>query len=130
MRTDKIPLAKKQAEELRDLIVSKYNLEPIKIRVREISRGFAYYDSRAISIPIWAYLQGQDYFRAYVLHELGHFINYDTTKTYGHNDNFKRIEIDLLSGFGLVPIYKRVYIKALKNDRGDLVWVKKGYEVK
>jgi predicted SprT family Zn-dependent metalloprotease len=130
MRTDKIKEAKPIAEQLRDLIVTKYNLEPIKIRVKEISRGWAYYDSRAISIPIWAYLEGLDYFRAYVLHELGHFINYDTTKTYGHNDNFKRIEKELLAGFGLVPIYKRVYLKALKNDRGDLVWVKKGYEVR
>jgi len=64
------------------------------------------------------------------LHELGHSINYDTTKTYGHNENFKRIEKDLLTGFGLVPIYKKVYLKALKNDRGDTLWGEKGYENK
>jgi predicted SprT family Zn-dependent metalloprotease len=129
MRADKIPLAQKEAGKLRDLIITKYNLNPIKIRVKEIRQGFAYYESRAISIPIWAYLQGQDYFRAYVLHELGHFINYDTTKTYGHNENFKKIEKELLAGFGLVPIYKRVYLKALKNDKGDLVWLKQGYTI-
>jgi len=129
IRTDKIIEAIPIAEQLRDLIVKQYNLEPIKIRVKDIRQGFAYYDSRAISIPIWAYLEGLDYFRAYVLHELGHFINYDTTKTFGHNKNFKRIEKELLAGFGLVPIYKRVYLKALKNDKGDLIWLKKGYTI-
>jgi hypothetical protein len=129
MRADKIPLAQKEAGKLRDLIITKYNLNPIKIRVKEIRQGFAYYESRAISIPIWAYLEGQDYFRAYILHELGHFINYDTMKTYGHNENFKKIEKELLTGFGLVPIYKRVYLKALKNDKGDLVWLKQGYTI-
>lgn len=98
MIAEKIVEAKPIAEQIRDLIVKQYNLEPIKIRVKDIRRGFAYYDSRAISIPIWAYLQGLDYFRAYVLHELGHFINYDTTKTFGHNKNFKRIEKELLAG--------------------------------
>lgn len=129
MRADKIIEARPIAEQLRDLIVKQYNLAPIKIKVKDTRQGFAYYDTRFISIPIWTYLEGLDYFRAYVLHELGHFINYDTTKTYGHNENFKRIEKDLLTGLGLVPIYKRVYLKALKNDRGDLVWLKRGYNV-
>lgn len=92
IRTDKIIEAIPIAEQLRDLIVKQYNLDPIKIKVKNNLRGWAIYDTRFISIPIWAYLEGLDYFRAYVLHELGHFINYDTTKTYGHNENFKRIE--------------------------------------
>jgi hypothetical protein len=58
---------------------------------------------------------------------LSHFINYDINKSYGHTEKFKEIEKDLLKEFGLIPIYKRVYIKALKNDRGDLLWIKKGY---
>jgi len=129
MRAEKIVKAKPIAEQLRDLIVNKYNLDPIRIKVKDTQRGWATYDTRLISIPIWAYLEGLDYFRAYVLHELSHFINYDTTKTYGHCKNFLRIEKELLAGFGLVPIYKRVYLKALKNDKGDLIWLKRGYNV-
>ena len=114
-----------EAEKLKNLICEKYNLDFIKIKVKETLRGRAYYNNRIITIPFWAYSEGLNYFHYYILHELSHFINYDMNKSYGHNKKFKTIEKNLLKDFDLVPIYKRVYIKALKNKSGNLVWKKK-----
>jgi predicted SprT family Zn-dependent metalloprotease len=130
MKNEKIEVIQKEADELKDLIIEKYNLTPIKLKVKNISRGWAYYDSRYISIPIWAYKYGWEYFYSYVLHEVSHFINYDRGGITGHTNKFKEIEKELLAGYGLIPIYKRAYIKELRNDKGDTLWVKKGYEKK
>jgi predicted SprT family Zn-dependent metalloprotease len=122
--TDKIKEAQSEAEQLRDLIWNQYNLAPIKIKVKTITKGgTAYYNTRFISIPVWTYNEGLNYFYAYVLHELGHFINYDSQNyEKGHNGKFKKIEQTLLKDFGLIPLYSRAYIKALNNERGQRVW--------
>ena len=120
--SDKIKEAQSEAEQLKDLICNKYNLTAIKIKVKKIRGGCAYYDTRFISIPIWAYNEGLNYFYAYVLHELGHFINHDTGGELGHSRKFKEIEQKLLKDFGLIPIYSRAYIKELNNERGQRVW--------
>ena len=120
--SDKIKEANREAREILSYCLSKHNLNPIKIKVKTIRGGCAYYDTRFISIPIWAYNEGLDYFYAYVLHEIGHFINHDNKGLPGHAGEFKNIEKSLLKDFGLIPIYSRAYIKALNNDKGQRIW--------
>ena len=124
-KTDKIGEAQKEAKIILDYCRDKYNIKPIKIKVKQIQGGTAYYNSRFISIPIWAYNEGLNYFYAYVLHEVGHFINYDTGGNLGHSQDFQKIEKTLLEDFGMRPVYNKVYIKALKNDRGQIIYIKK-----
>ena len=120
---DKIKEAQGEAEQLRDLICNQYNLAPIKIKVKTILQGgTAYYNTRFISIPVWTYNEGLNYFYAYVLHEISHFINYDSKGNLGHSEDFRKIEKTLLKDFGLIPIYSRAYIKALNNEKGQRVW--------
>jgi predicted SprT family Zn-dependent metalloprotease len=123
--TDKIGEANKEAKTILDYCIAKYNIKPIKIKVKNIRGGSAYYSSRFISIPIWAYNEGLNYFYAYVLHEVSHFINYDSQDyKRGHTEKFQKIEKTLLKDFGLIPVYNKVYIKALKNERGQIIYTK------
>ena len=83
--TKNLKVAQKESENILDYCREKYNVTPIKIKVKNIGGGSAYYRTRFISIPIWAYNEGMNYFYAYVLHEIGHFINYDNQGNLGHS---------------------------------------------
>lgn len=116
----------KEAEDLKNLLVEEFKLRPIKLKVKNISRGRAIYQSRFISIPVWAYSWGEHYFYYYIIHEISHFINYDKLNNTGHNDLFKGIEKEILKEWGIIPVYNRAYVKELKADNGDILYKKPG----
>jgi hypothetical protein len=118
----KLVEAQKEAQEILNYCVAKYSLEPLTIKVKTVQRGCAYYDTRFISIPLWAWDRGITYFYAYVLHEVSHFYNHDKIGTGGHGDLFKITEGMILKDFKLIPVYKKAYIKALLNDRGQVLY--------
>ena len=113
------------AEKLKNDTCKKYNLQDIKIKVKNNKRGWANYGNRFISIPSWAYYEANIYyFKYYTLHELCHFINYKLTSTTGHNGKFKEIETSLLNKYNIIPIYKKVYVKELldSNIKDFILW--------
>lgn len=121
--TKNLKVAQKESESILNYCLEKYNVTPIKIKVKNIGGGSAYYRTRYISIPIWAYNEGLNYFYAYVLHEISHFINYDNPGyERGHTRVFQKIEKTLLLDFGMTPVYNKVYIKALKNEKGETIY--------
>lgn len=106
--------AQKEAQEILDYAVNKYNLKPIVLKVKDIQSGRAIEASRFVSIPLWAYEKGIHYFYYYVLHEISHFIEWHRgIYLAGHSDIFKSIERELLKDFGLKPDYKKAYVWAL-----------------
>lgn len=116
--------AQKEALEILKYCLQKYNLNSIDLKVKDTRRGWAYYDTRFISIPLWSYAKGLNYFYAYVLHEVSHFINNDKNNARGHGIQFKTIEKNLLLDFGMKPIYNRAYIKALTSEAGQIIFKK------
>lgn len=112
----------KEAFELKEYLIYKYNLEPIKIKVKDIRQGHALYLNRTITIPSWSANKGKEYFYYYVIHEFTHFICYDKFKHHGHSPEFKKIETAILKEWGLYPIYAKAYIKELRADNGDILY--------
>ena len=111
------------AEILKNDICKEYDLKDIKIKVKKLKRGHARMRSRLVSIPYWAYYhENLNYFKYYVLHELSHFINRDIHKSDVHGAMFKYVEKTALNKYNMVPIYKKVYVKELKNNKGDTIW--------
>jgi hypothetical protein len=111
--------AQAEAEQLLNYCLNKYCLNKIIIKIKQINGGRAIYSSRFISIPLWAYDRGLNYFYYYVLHEISHFICHDKLNHHGHDDIFKGIEKTVLADFNLIPTYKRAYIKGLSNNQGQ-----------
>ncbi len=115
------------AEELVSFYCKKYEMRSIKIKVKAISgSGRARPRTRSISIPVWSYEQGGlDYFTAYVLHEISHFITHDIGKDkMGHSYFFFRIEKRLCLEWGLVlKNLKKCYYKRLEDTDGNLLWL-------
>jgi predicted SprT family Zn-dependent metalloprotease len=114
--------AQHEAQEILDYSINTYNLKPIKIKVKNINKGRAYYLSRFISIPSRAYDKGLTYFYYYVLHEIAHFICYDKFNNSGHSNLFKGIETELLEDFDIIAEYKKVYIKRLLSRNRQVVY--------
>jgi hypothetical protein len=116
--------AKKEAQSILDYCVKVYGLNStIKIYVKNTNRGNANYYTNKINIPLWSYNRGLNYFYSYVLHEVSHFLN-NYKGNYGHSSEFKNIEKKLLIDFGMIPIYKKVYIKELKSESGETLFLK------
>ena len=115
------------AEELTVFYCKKYKMRPIKIKVKNITGcGRARPGTRSISIPIWSYEQGGlDYFTAYVLHEISHFITHDIGKgSMGHCNYFFCVEKKLCSEWGLVlKNLKKCYYARLEDTEGNLLWL-------
>lgn len=114
------------AEELTEFYCKKYKIKPINIKVKFLkSNGRARYRTRFISIPVWSFEQGGwDYFTGYVLHELIHFIRYDTVRDNTHGYYFRALERKLLKEWGLVPKeYKKAYYKRLESTTGKMLWI-------
>jgi predicted SprT family Zn-dependent metalloprotease len=124
----KIKEIQKEVEDLKNYLEKKYKLNPIKIKVKDINSGRAIYKSRFISIPLWAYDRGINYFYWYVIHEVCHFICNDTLMYNAkHSDLFKNKERELLKDFGLIPIYARAYVKELLSNSGEVLYTRKAY---
>lgn len=115
-------IAQKEAFEIMLNCQFKYSFNDIKIKVKNIRRGHSYHGTRYISIPFWASERSKEYFTYYVLHEISHIINHDKSGKRGHGCSFKSIEQKLLRDYDLIPIYKKAYIKELKNLNGAVVY--------
>jgi predicted SprT family Zn-dependent metalloprotease len=113
------------AETICDDLCRVNNLKPVTVKVKSVKKGCAYFRTRFISIPIWPYKGGGvEYFTAYVIHEMVHFILNDTTGNGDHGDAFKLRETRLLREYGLVPKrYARAYYKRLETTDGRLCWI-------
>ena len=126
IKLEEIKEAQKEAERIKDLLLAGYQIAPVDIKVKDIRRGYASY-TRYISIPLWAFWQGKDFFTYYIIHEVCHFINHDRGGNYGHSGKFKEIETGVLGQWGLKPIYNRAYVKQLRGGNGQLLWDKGGF---
>ena len=116
---DNLIMAQTEANRILIDCQNKYAFSDIRVKVKHLRRGHSRYKTRLTSIPLWAYGKGEAFFTYYVLHEISHIINYDTEGSErGHSEDFKQIEKTLLKDYGLIPIYKRAYIKALKDING------------
>ena len=127
--------AKTLCQELIDLYVSQGDLQPVKLQVKDNYHGRASYNTRILVIPLWLFgLSKKGYTKRnltlayryyYILHEISHFINWDSNRnTVGHGKLFKSIERRLLKDLGLVPVYNRAYVKQLLSSNGKTVYRK------
>ena len=117
-----------EATELVNKYIIKYNLNPINVKVKDTRQGWARYSIRAIIIPIWPLKVSKLYWKAYIIHEICHFIKLDILGKTGHGPDFKDIERTILKeDYKLIPEYSRAYIKVLKQEDGQLVFNRKLY---
>jgi len=115
-----------EAKRIVNYYCKKYKLKPISIKVKNLKGpGRTRWKTRFISIPTWSYVQGGlDFFKAYILHEIAHFIMDDIFNQVGHNIGFINMEINILKRNGLVPLqYRRAYYNRLEDKNGKLLWV-------
>lgn len=114
------------AEETIASYCKKYKLRSITIKVKNLKGGGrCRYKTRFISIPIWSYLQGGiGFFKAYIIHEIIHFVMRDNYCVGGgHGNRFISMEIRLLKEIGLVPLkYRRAYYNKLEDKNGKILW--------
>lgn len=114
------------AEEMVDSYCKEYKLKPINIKVKKLKLGGrSRYKTRFISIPVWSYIQGGvEYFKAYIIHEIIHFIMNDIYHISGHGEKFKNLEIKLLKEIGLNPCdYRKCYYHKLEDSKGKALWI-------
>ena len=103
-----------------DTLCSKYNLPKIKVEVKHTRQGRARKKTNKITIPKFAIGYGYSFSLYYIIHEVCHFII-----GYGHRQDFKNKEIEILKDYNLLPIYSRAYAKQLYDLSGNLLWDKK-----
>ena len=104
-----------------DLVAQEPRLQnlsvSIKIHLKNIQRGRAKYKTGYISIPLWAVDCGQAYLLYYLIHEICHFMTHN-----GHSSQFQQDERHYLAKYGLIPVYKRVYVKKLLDFDGQTAY--------
>lgn len=106
------------SQKLVDELCAEYGQEKIHFYLTRGRRGWARKHSRTISVPEWAVLNGECYKLAYVLHEFAHF----ACGEHGHTEKFYQWERKLLRKFGMIPVYKGVYVKVLMDLNGKVLW--------
>jgi len=114
------------AEKLVKTYCKKYNIEPYSVKVKNLKTcGRIRYQTRYISIPLWAYEEGGvEFFTAYVLHEITHFIRYHTCRDNTHGTNFHSLEKKLLEMHNMVPIKYRIsFYDELEDINGKTLWI-------
>ena len=112
----------KELQELADYVTDKEKIPFVIIQVKNVKKGRARITTRKITIPKWAE-SNISYLYYYLLHEVAHFICCDKISRYcGHNKDFKIVEKRLLKDFDLIPIYKKAYVKELKNLQGQSIY--------
>ena len=123
----KVQDLQKIAEELVADYCKEYKLKPISIKAKDIKVGRSRWRTRFISIPLWTYRAGGiRYFKAYVIHEIVHFIRHDlfSDAKGSHSHKFRDMEITLLREHNMVPFeYKKAYYKRLEDIKGNLIWL-------
>lgn len=105
----------------------------ITLQLKDNRTGVANYGRNVLTIPLWLFESSKKYWNNrsleyryyYVLHEISHFINYHTYNATGHQGTFRTVERRLLLDFGLIPVYKRAYVKQLLSENGDVLYSKK-----
>lgn len=117
----------KIAEEMVGSYCKEYKLNSINIKVKNLKgAGRCRYKTRFISIPIWSYIQGGiGFFKAYIIHEIIHFVMRDNYYVGGgHGNRFISMEIKLLKEIGLAPFkYCRAYYNKLEDKNGKVLWL-------
>jgi hypothetical protein len=126
MEKKKIQELQTLADEIKEIVFAMCpNIRKgVTITVKDVKRGAAHYGTQKITIPIWPYvMHSEEYFFAYVIHELVHFYN----GRLDHGKKFKETETDMLKSFGLTPAgYKRAYYSELYSgsERVFISWRK------
>lgn len=60
---------------------------------------------------------------ASLLHELAHLRHHVAGEEFGHNKDFRKLEIELLADWGLKPVgYRRAYYSILQTTNGKFSW--------
>jgi len=77
-----------------------------QLRIKDVNGGRS--GKKGITIPQWAVRISVEYAYYYTIHETVHWVGYR-----GHGYLFKRREQYWLAEFGIKPIYKKAYPKAL-----------------
>lgn len=100
------------------------------VEVKRARKGWCWPWLNKISIPVWAWDNGEQYFDAYVVHEVTHQRRFIVKTLYSHAEamhgpEFHADERRALAFFGLVPVYNRVYIRELRTLSGETVYRKK-----
>jgi hypothetical protein len=91
-------------------------LNNVTIHFKDVRRGFSS-QLGYISIPLWAIQRNHFYALYYIVHELSHQIAQKKFNSFGHNDDFKEIEKNILAKFNLTIVYSKAYAKKLlKNN--------------
>jgi hypothetical protein len=104
-----------------------FGVKTPEVRVKDIRTGWAR-GGVLIVIPTWPWAQGEDYFTAYVVHEVAHVYrkwvstSWWTEKT--HGKEFHEAETRALAQWGLVPVYARANVHQLKKLNGDVVFTR------
>ena len=111
-----------ELQELSNYLTNKEKISFVKIEIKDTLRGTARYYTRKITIPEWATSREIEFLYYYLIHEVTHFIVGDYHLGYGHGKEFKKVEKRLLQEFGLIPIYKKVYPRELRNLNGETVY--------
>ncbi len=115
-------------------LINLYDLQNITLRLRDNHNGKANYTNRTLTIPYWLFNFSKDYSNSnnpleyqyyYILHEICHFIVNDKYGFHGHQGLFRETEHKMLSEFGLIPIYARAYVKQLKTENGETVYMRR-----
>lgn len=117
------------AVRLTSRICRQEHIMPITIEVKELrSCGRAIFNSRYISIPLWAN-RTKEYFIYYVIHEICHFICMG--KYIGHGEEFKMIEQEICKRYNIAIQYSKAYPKFLiEYKTGKILCEQYGYSVK
>jgi predicted metal-dependent hydrolase len=97
------------AQSIADDIISRRKARAVRLSVKDIKQGHAYFATRHATIPNWAYTYyGLEHFTYYVIHEVCHFIS--SSK---HDADFKRTERRELKLWGMEIQYLRAYPQRL-----------------
>jgi predicted metal-dependent hydrolase len=85
----------KEIREIATKLLLKYNkrINPnlIEMHVVNCVRGRAYWFKNIITVPQWAYREGEEYFTYYVAHELSHIISWRKFHNRNHDKYFYEV---------------------------------------
>lgn len=111
-------------------IIKANELKYIEIQFKHVQRGSARYNTRKITIPLFAIDKTRAYAIYYVIHELTHFIVADKRFGWGHGKIFQEIEKTILEKYNMRPVYAKAYPKYLTDLYGVKLCGKYGEELK
>lgn len=111
----------KKLKEIGNFLLTEHGTKA-RIKFKNIQSGRATSKGH-ISIPKWSLGHGEAFSIYYVIHEVCHIILYSRQKGWGHNEDFRNLELQLLARFDIVPIYSKAYPKRLTNKEGKILYL-------